>query len=947
MYMKNILSLLLLAVCSSATAQWSNITNQFFDSLHMPVSRVTQEQGSPLVLRSYPDGGYFVIWQDDRSSATSKTDIYAQKYDKDGNRLWAINGNPVTTGPNAQYYNFSSNEDYRNRSFAATDSAGGFYVCYVDDSVNTYSWPRIAVQHMRSNGTAVFGGPGYIVAYTPSSENDRLSQPLLIPDGNKGFYISYMKSQYGNFIYAECFRDENGTMVSYGGGLMNQNAVQKSQPSPCGIQAYVEFPLPAVGDYNIWSDKQGGCNVIMSLNQNGTQGKMLGFNRLWRAKKNAAVTDYHRNEGGSICPYSIAYQKDQVYPLYRFLMSSITIVCGGPVPYPVYAVRSDILRSNGFKTIDNGAYDYNFPKGVTVTTDGDINVDVIASTRRDLVNNSPTDFAVQAIAYKVEKYDSIPYQRTTFNDPEIGYNITEPAVLNKFLTLRDTVLGRGTYYYDFSLSAGGSEVYLGGLMSTTYGFREVRLQHLKVQRASADSFGIRYLAPKIGQKIGTEVSTGFSGSDIFYDLPIVTVDTNGKALFSIKESGRSTRISPILDSTQLRWGAMGRAIGTSISNYGYYNSDQPVVALDPNDGSGIIAWRDARYIAPTSTGNDIYMRHLDRLGEFLYTPPLRPIRTLPNPYGPTPANPAVLYGTSHQFTAFETSSISYEPSTTTLAEMVDDYNLGRVQMSVHQNRTGIRSYNGLPYLDRNLNVKVDNVPSSSNMLMRIYFTKTEFDAFKVASSFITDPSDLAIISQPNNTGNVPTVYAPVAGEKTSSVVDWDSLPGGYYVQFYTRQLGDFFLMKAGKLTLCPGGSTSISSDITGATYQWQVDNGTGYFVPISDNANYSGTTTSTLQLNNLPSTFYGYRYQCLVNATLGNTSNIFTLQFLANWVGGSSTDWNNPANWGCGSVPDANTDVMVNSGNVILTSNGSCRTLTVKPGASVTVKPGVNLIVTH
>ena len=154
--MKSILTITLIIIAQVAIAQWSNTANDFADTLHMPVSVVTGSQRKPLVLTSYPDGGYFVIWEDDSDVATNKTDIYAQKYDNAGNRLWVKDGLPIATGPNTQHYTFSSNQDYRNRSFVATDSAGGFYICYSDDSVTNYVYERLMVQHVKPNGNPVF-----------------------------------------------------------------------------------------------------------------------------------------------------------------------------------------------------------------------------------------------------------------------------------------------------------------------------------------------------------------------------------------------------------------------------------------------------------------------------------------------------------------------------------------------------------------------------------------------------------------------------------------------------------------------------------------------------------------------------------------------------------------------------------------------------------------------
>lgn len=146
-------------------------------------------------------------------------------------------------------------------------------------------------------------------------------------------------------------------------------------------------------------------------------------------------------------------------------------------------------------------------------------------------------------------------------------------------------------------------------------------------------------------------------------------------------------------------------------------------------------------------------------------------------------------------------------------------------------------------------------------------------------------------------------------------------------------------------SLCSGGSTSFTSDLNvmGCCHRWEVDDGSG-FVEINGNGYYSGELTSVLTLNSIPSSWYGYRYRCLVN---GNYTNYYTIKFEARWVGAVSNEWSNPLNWHCGVVPDGNTDVIIYSGSVVVSSNASCRTLTLSPGVSLTVTNGSTLTVTH
>lgn len=158
-----------------------------------------------------------------------------------------------------------------------------------------------------------------------------------------------------------------------------------------------------------------------------------------------------------------------------------------------------------------------------------------------------------------------------------------------------------------------------------------------------------------------------------------------------------------------------------------------------------------------------------------------------------------------------------------------------------------------------------------------------------------------------------------------------------------------FLNKLGQpstVTLCPSvANTTLTAYATGPSYQWQVDinDGNG-FVNLTDNSNYTGTATGSLQLVAIPSAWYGYQYRCLVN---GNVGDLFQLKFANTWTGAISQAWENPANWSCGKVPDDYTDVVINSGAVSITANTTIRSLQLGPTANVTVASGVVLTVLH
>lgn len=228
--------------------------------------------------------------------------------------------------------------------------------------------------------------------------------------------------------------------------------------------------------------------------------------------------------------------------------------------------------------------------------------------------------------------------------------------------------------------------------------------------------------------------------------------------------------------------------------------------------------------------------------------------------------------------------------------------------------------------DMDGNGKVDIVVGSSTAnLVSVLLNKSSNGAIAFATNI-----DYAASAQP---------YSIAVGD-----LDGDEKPDIITANFVSNSISVLRNQLATKPTsvqLCANGGTALVSNINGPSYQWQVNTGAG-FVNISDNANYSGTNTASLQLSNVPTTWYGYQYRCLVN---GLYSNKFTLRFTNYWTGAVNNLWENPGNWSCGVVPDANTDVIMNSGTVVLGSNALIRTLQLAPEVSFTVGSGFTLTI--
>lgn len=113
-----------------------------------------------------------------------------------------------------------------------------------------------------------------------------------------------------------------------------------------------------------------------------------------------------------------------------------------------------------------------------------------------------------------------------------------------------------------------------------------------------------------------------------------------------------------------------------------------------------------------------------------------------------------------------------------------------------------------------------------------------------------------------------------------------------------------------KTTLCLGEIVSFTSTLTGGytnnqplAYQWQIDNGSGFFINIqgANSSTYSEAplVTSTYRIaigdKQNPGDPYCYKYSSGVTITVNSCPNI--------WTGATSTAWNVATNWSLGLVP--------------------------------------------
>lgn len=143
--------------------------------------------------------------------------------------------------------------------------------------------------------------------------------------------------------------------------------------------------------------------------------------------------------------------------------------------------------------------------------------------------------------------------------------------------------------------------------------------------------------------------------------------------------------------------------------------------------------------------------------------------------------------------------------------------------------------------------------------------------------------------------------------------------------------------------LCPpSGNAQLDCGVAGLLFQWQQSTDSSNFINISNGTNFNGVTSNTLQLINIPAVWSGRQFRCITDGIAGNP---VTIQFINRWTGSAGNTWENVANWSCGVLPDSNTDVIIQSGTVVINSNVIVRSLSLSQNASLVVSSGFTLTV--
>lgn len=238
---------------------------------------------------------------------------------------------------------------------------------------------------------------------------------------------------------------------------------------------------------------------------------------------------------------------------------------------------------------------------------------------------------------------------------------------------------------------------------------------------------------------------------------------------------------------------------------------------------------------------------------------------------------------------------------------------------------------------KTVNFYIQNSGTDNLVINSISFTGTNNSEYSIING--TFPMTIT----PGSSQLISVKFSPLgAGIRvaTINIYNNDSDEGVYNFAIQGRGL----LFSTAEGVLCSNGNTYLTASLSGTVFQWQRNTGSG-FINLPSNSNYSGTNTSILQLTNIPSQWYNYLYRCVVDGVNGNS---LKLKFLNTWIGVVNSAWENAANWSCGTVPDSDSDVLINNGDaVIINSNASCGNILLLNSSTITVNTGYTFIITH
>ncbi|MBK9331168.1 MAG: hypothetical protein IPM96_01925 [Ignavibacteria bacterium] len=299
----SVLFVLILMCQNKSASQWSGDPDN-----PMAVCNEPHDQKEPVMIND-GSGGYFVFWADHRNYVQNEADLYGQRLDAGGNKLWGSAGK------------FLADSVLYSIPKAIRTSDGNVIVLYS----STNGGNRIWAIKINSSGNNIWSGP--LAFYVAGWPQLGASNYGAVSDGSGGIIVTYQ--------------------VTWGGGAtlifaqrITSNGIIKWSPSTNGYNLSVsgESRAPV-----ITSDERGGVHIFWY--------NVPGPYNIWKT---------HIDSSGNFPPKEALYLTANNYPLIRAVSDgtggaviSWATNGGGATGSDIYAQRINLAGDEQWNATGN------------------------------------------------------------------------------------------------------------------------------------------------------------------------------------------------------------------------------------------------------------------------------------------------------------------------------------------------------------------------------------------------------------------------------------------------------------------------------------------------------------------------------------------------------------------------------------------------------------------
>lgn len=373
-------------------------------------------------------GGIIVVWEDER---ISNKDIYAQKINSSGIVQWTSNGVAISKAPT---------HDYAPK--ICSDKMGGAIISWSKPNTGGYS---VGVQHLTAAGNVTWGTNGKIIGagkWNRLAHASDYSSPIgIISDGNYGALVTWSQRMVSqNNIWAN-------RIDSTGNGLWTDTGVIVCKQSY--NQEYPQIVLSTTGSpIIVWEDYRNSTDgdlYAQILNSNGTiKGKTNGIevsiaNNYQQIP--SVVTD---GNGGAIVAWD-DYRNGVDLNIYVQKINSNGVLAVSPAPeIDVKGKSISILSGSNSTTTSNGT-DF----GTIAIPATSVSTFEISNTGNDSLkingivttSGNSSEFKVQTLTFP--KYIAIG-QKLQFT---VTFMPSTSGIKNTILSIDNTDLSESSYTF--------------------------------------------------------------------------------------------------------------------------------------------------------------------------------------------------------------------------------------------------------------------------------------------------------------------------------------------------------------------------------------------------------------------------------------------------------------------------------------------------------------------